>query len=108
MTETRPALAPLTFDAAHWKPYASLAGLALPVQIVTGKGKARGEFLEDLLFTHRGLSGPAVLQISSFWQPGAPLRIDLLPDVDVQQVLLAAKQAGSRTVSYTHLRAHET
>lgn len=96
VTETRPALAPLTFDAAHWKPYASLAGLALPVQIVTGKGKARGEFLEDLLFTHRGLSGPAVLQISSFWQPGAPLRIDLLPDVDVQQVLLAAKQAGSR------------
>ena len=66
------------------------------MQIVTGKGKARGEFLEDLLFTHRGLSGPAVLQISSFWQPGAPLRIDLLHVHVGQQVLLAAKQAGSR------------
>ncbi|KAF1023850.1 MAG: hypothetical protein GAK30_00216 [Paracidovorax wautersii] len=96
VTPTRPALAPLTFDAESWKPFAPLAGIALPVRIGTGQGKQRGEFVEDLLFTHRGLSGPAVLQISSFWQPGQALRIDLLPEVDVLDVLTQAKQAGSR------------
>ena len=64
---------PLTFGGEAWEPYAGLAGLALPVQIETGSKKERMSFLEDLLFTHRGLSGPAVLQISSYWQPGTPL-----------------------------------
>ena len=73
VTETRPALVPLTFDGDAWAPYAQLAGLSLPVKIETGIKKAHGEFLEDLLFTHRGLSGPAVLQISSYWREGAPL-----------------------------------
>ena len=77
IVETRPALVPLTFDAVDWAPFGALSGLSLPVDIATGAGKAAGRFLEDLLFTHRGLSGPAVLQISSFWQPGTPLRIDL-------------------------------
>jgi predicted flavoprotein YhiN len=48
-------------------------------------------FLEDLLFTHRGLSGPAVLQISSYWKDGHPLHINLLPGVDVAQLLASAK-----------------
>jgi len=55
----RPGLVPLTFDGDGWAPYAGLAGLALPVRIETGEKKARTAFLEDLLFTHRGLSGPA-------------------------------------------------
>ncbi|MFT4191033.1 MAG: NAD(P)/FAD-dependent oxidoreductase [Comamonas sp.] len=96
VTETRPALAPLTFDAAEWQRFVPLAGLSLPVRISCGKGAGRGEFLEDLLFTHRGLSGPAVLQISSFWLPGQPLHIDLAPHADVQAVLLQAKRDGSR------------
>lgn len=96
VTDTRPALAPLTFDAAEWQRFAPLAGLALPVRISTGKAAARGEFLEDLLFTHRGLSGPAVLQISSFWQPGQALRIDLAPQAEVLEALMQAKQRGSR------------
>src|SRR5690606_2848492 len=64
VVDTRPGLVPLTFDGAGWAPYATLAGLALPVEISTGGKKAQASFLEDLLFTHRGLSGPAVLQIS--------------------------------------------
>ncbi|HSX92791.1 MAG TPA: aminoacetone oxidase family FAD-binding enzyme, partial [Hydrogenophaga sp.] len=83
VVEPRPALVPLTFDGAAWTPYAGLAGLALPVRIETGGKKDRMAFDEDLLFTHRGLSGPAVLQISSYWEPGAPLRLNLAPDTDL-------------------------
>ena len=72
IVEPRPALVPLTFDAAQWQPLSALSGVALEVSLSTGQGKARGEFLEDLLFTHRGLSGPAILQISSYWKPGEP------------------------------------
>jgi len=96
----RPALVPLTFDGAAWAPYAGLAGLALPVQIETGSAKTRMAFLEDLLFTHRGLSGPAVLQISSYWTPGAPLRIDLLPaQEDLAAWLIAAKRRSRKLIA---------
>jgi predicted Rossmann fold flavoprotein len=91
LIETRPGLVPLTFDSAAWQPLVELAGIALQVEVETGDGKARGHFLEDLLFTHRGLSGPAILQISSFWQPGAPLIINLLPEVDVAAYLIEGK-----------------
>ncbi|MBB5203775.1 hypothetical protein HNQ51_001068 [Inhella inkyongensis] len=78
IAEPRPALVPLTFDPNAWAPFAALAGLSLEVNIETGEGKKNTtRFLEDLLFTHRGLSGPGVLQISSFWQPGTPIRIAL-------------------------------
>lgn len=92
----RPALVPLTFDGEAWAPFAQLAGLALPVRIETGTKKERMAFDEDLLFTHRGLSGPAVLQISSYWKEGAPIRIDLAPGVDLAGELQAAKARGSR------------
>lgn len=95
----RPALVPLTFGGEAWSPYADLAGLALPVQIATGSKKARAVFLEDLLFTHRGLSGPAVLQISSYWQPGAPLDIDFAPGVDMQAALAEAKQRSRKRIA---------
>ncbi|KWT87278.1 MULTISPECIES: NAD(P)/FAD-dependent oxidoreductase [unclassified Variovorax] len=95
----RPALVPLTFGGEAWAPYADLAGLALPVQIATGSRKARAVFLEDLLFTHRGLSGPAVLQISSYWQPGAPLDIDFAPGVDMQAALAEAKQRSRKRIA---------
>lgn len=95
----RPALVPLTFDGEAWAPFAGLAGLALPVRIETGEGKRRMAFDEDLLFTHRGLSGPAVLQISSYWREGEPLRIDLAPGVDLAQALLAAKARSRKLVA---------
>ena len=95
LVEPRPALVPLTFDAAQWTPYAALAGLSLEVQVTAGSGRQRGQFVEDLLFTHRGLSGPAILQISNYWRPGEPISIDLSPGVDLAGRLLTAK-AGSR------------
>jgi len=102
VVEPRPALVPLTFDAAQWKPFAELSGVALEVSLVTGAGRARGEFLEDLLFTHRGLSGPAILQISSFWQPGEAIVIDLAPGRDLAAELIAAKP-GNRQQLHTVL-----
>ncbi|MFO6421276.1 NAD(P)/FAD-dependent oxidoreductase [Hylemonella sp. W303a] len=116
----RPALVPLTFDSSAWAPYAELAGLALPVRIEAEpsaappasdkadgtpkrpRGKSRHTevaFLEDLLFTHRGLSGPAVLQISSYWQPGTPLRIDLLPGQDIAAHLAETKQHSRKLLA---------
>ena len=95
VVETRPGLVPLTFDGPGWAAFAPLAGIALEVEVETGsnkgKGNRRGHFREDLLFTHRGLSGPAILQISSFWQPGTPILINLLPDVDLAAALIEGK-----------------
>jgi predicted Rossmann fold flavoprotein len=89
--EPRPALVPLTFDEASWQRFVPLAGIALEVDIATGDKKARGHFREDLLFTHRGLSGPAVLQISSYWLNRTALTLNLLPQLDVAQELLSIK-----------------
>jgi predicted Rossmann fold flavoprotein len=95
LVEPRPGLVPLTFDGPSWEPFVPLAGIALEVEVATGAGKGRdakrGHFREDLLFTHRGLSGPAILQISSFWEPGTPIVLDLLPEMDVAQVLIEGK-----------------
>ena len=104
LIERRPGLVPLTFDGAAWAPYAQLSGLALPVHISTGAKKARMAFDEDLLFTHRGLSGPAVLQISSYWSEGTPLSINLAPGVDVAAALAQAK-ARSRKLLANELSA---
>ena len=88
MIEPRPGLVPLTFDGPSWQPFVPLAGIALEVEVETGskkgKGAKYGHFREDLLFTHRGLSGPAILQISSYWQPGTPIVLNLLPELDVE------------------------
>ena len=93
---TRPALVPLTFAPEDWARYSGLAGLSLEVAVETGEGKARGAFIEDMLFTHRGLSGPAILQISSYWREGQALGIDLAPGLDVAQALLQAKATSQR------------
>jgi len=99
MVAPRAALVPLTFGGDDWAPYAHLAGLALPVQIATGGKKERMAFLEDLLFTHRGLSGPAVLQISSYWKAGAPLSIDFAPGVDIGAALAEAKARSRKRIA---------
>ncbi|HEY4665353.1 MAG TPA: NAD(P)/FAD-dependent oxidoreductase [Comamonas sp.] len=99
LIERRPGLVPLTFDGSDWQPYAQLAGLALPVAISTGSKKERVTFHEDLLFTHRGLSGPAVLQISSYWKDGAALQIDLLPECNIAEVLQQAKMHSRKRVT---------
>ncbi len=96
---TRPGLVPLTLSGKHQEHYRDLAGVALPVvQASVGKQSFRAA----LLFTHRGISGPSVLQISSYWQPGDDLRIDLLPDQDaaiwLTQQRLARPVAELKTV----------
>jgi predicted Rossmann fold flavoprotein len=95
IVEPRPALVPLTFDAQPWSAFAALAGLSLEVVIETGSARSAGRFVEDLLFTHRGLSGPAVLQISSYWKAGEALRIALAP-ADIEQRLRSAKPLSKR------------
>jgi predicted Rossmann fold flavoprotein len=106
LVEPRAALVPLTFDGEAWAPYAQLAGLALPVQIETTAADATPRqrkkatvFSEDLLFTHRGLSGPAVLQISSFWREGQPIRVNLAPGLDLSATLLRAKATSKKLIA---------
>ena len=94
----RAGLVPLTFDAAGWQPFVPLAGVSLPVEVETGVKKARGWFKEDLLFTHRGLSGPALLQISSYWQDGAPLTINLAPETDIAEALIEGKATSKKNL----------
>lgn len=98
MVEPSPGLVPLTFDATAWQPYVPLAGISLPVEVETGTKKARGYFKEDLLFTHRGLSGPAILQISSYWQPGAALTINLVPEIDIAAALIEGKASSKKNL----------
>ncbi len=99
VVDPRPALVPLTFDANAWAPFAQLAGLSLPVRVATGDKKARMAFDEDLLFTHRGLSGPAILQISSYWLPGTALRLDLAPGTDLTAALAQAKVSSRKRIA---------
>ena len=86
---TRAGLVPLTLSGKPLEQWNDLSGLALPVEVSAGKASFRNQ----LLVTHRGLSGPAMLQISSYWQPGEPLRIDLFPDDDAEAWLAAQQQA---------------
>jgi len=71
----------------------------LPVRIETGQKKERIAFDEDLLFTHRGLSGPAVLQVSSYWREGTPVRVDLAPGADLAHELLQAKARSRKLLA---------
>jgi len=82
VTDTRPALVPLTL------PVPEISGVALDVEARCG----RARFREALLFTHRGLSGPAILQVSSYWKPGQEIVVDLLPDLDAGSFLKERKR----------------
>ena len=79
----RPALVPVTFAPEQLPHFGDLAGVSLPVEVRAGATA----FREKMLFTHRGLSGPAILQASSYWDPGTGLEIDLLPGIDLNAVL---------------------
>lgn len=99
LVETRAGLVPLTFaeqDLALCRP---LAGIAVDARITHNGGK----FRDALLFTHRGVSGPVILQISSYWQPGETLLIDMAPDRDVAQELKAQRGQGGRMAVATAL-----
>lgn len=99
VTETRAALVPLTLDPILLESIAPLSGISAPAEIRNGKTA----FREALLFTHRGLSGPAVLQISSYWREGDAITIDIEPDVDIAAHLKKAKQVNGRQSAQTAL-----
>ncbi|KTC97362.1 flavoprotein [Legionella geestiana] len=82
-----PGLVPFTLDVPDKTRFAGLSGVSVDVEA----SNARAEFRESLLFTHRGLSGPSMLQMSSFWQPGEWVRMNLLPDTDVELLLRNAR-----------------
>jgi predicted Rossmann fold flavoprotein len=91
ITKLKAGLVPLTFAPDDWKPYADLTGISFEAVVSAGEKSSRQSFRENVLVTHRGLSGPAILQASSYWQHGTPLHINMLPDVDMEALLLAEK-----------------
>ena len=95
----RASLVPYTFSGALKDMFERLSGNAIPTLIRTGKQR----FREALLFTHRGLSGPVVLQISNYWQPSDPITIDLVPDMSVSDLLLDAKHSHPKSMVRTVL-----
>ena len=97
VVETRPALVPLTFEVKTLERLAPLSGVALDAVVQHGKTK----FREGMLFTHRGLSGPSILQISSFWREGDEIRVDMAPGVDALATLKAARTATPRRAAST-------
>ena len=96
---TRAALVPFTLSEAQLEAWKGLAGLAVEADVQCGKQ----EFREGILFTHRGLSGPAMLQISSYWQPKEALRVNLAPGQDVTATLKMAKATSPRQEAGTAL-----
>jgi predicted Rossmann fold flavoprotein len=102
VTETRPALVPLTFEPRLLEKLAPLAGVSADV-VATANGAS---FREAMLFTHRGLSGPAILQISSYWREGEPIGVDFAPHVDVADTLRRARKETPRLALQTVLAQH--
>ncbi|ADK99560.1 NAD(P)/FAD-dependent oxidoreductase [Brevundimonas subvibrioides] len=100
VTETRPALVPLTFEAGLLEQTTPLAGVAVDAVVTAGKTR----FEEAMLFTHRGLSGPAILQISSYWREGEAITVSMAPGVRVLERLKAAKaENGGKQAVHTAL-----
>jgi len=88
IVECRPALVPLVFNAEDREQWCDLTGVSAEVVATAGTRQRRASFQEKLLVTHRGLSGPAILQASSYWRPGEVITLDLAPDVEVMAPLL--------------------
>jgi len=102
LTPTRPALVPLTFEEGILERLAELSGIATNAVVSHGKVK----FEEALLFTHRGLSGPAILQISSYWREGDEITLDLLPEQDMLEIFRAARKATPKVAVQTVIANH--
>lgn len=102
LIEPRPALVPLTFEIGLLERLKPLAGVSVEARVAAGKVR----FDEAMLFTHRGLSGPAVLQASSYWREGEAIEVDMAPGVDVLAALKAARQANGRQGAATALAEH--
>ncbi|MBR0556946.1 NAD(P)/FAD-dependent oxidoreductase [Ciceribacter sp. L1K23] len=102
VTETRPGLVPLTLDPALLSELSDLSGVAVDAEVRHG----RTAFREALLLTHRGLSGPSILQISSYWREGDEIAVAVEPDVDFAGLLKTAKRDNGRQAAQTVLAQH--
>ncbi len=100
--ETRPGLVPFTFTGKDKDDFKALAGISLPVVVSLVERKAPS-FKEAMLFTHRGLSGPAILQISSYWLPGDSIQVNLVPNVDLKGFMDEQKQTRPQALLATAL-----
>jgi predicted Rossmann fold flavoprotein len=89
VTKLRPGLVPLTFKPDDLRFFGSLAGVSVDATVTCGEAS----FRENILFTHRGMSGPGILQASSYWEEDSNIIVDLLPDQDAEQILLANAQS---------------
>lgn len=98
----RAGLVPFVFSDAHKDLFASLSGISVLASL-TANGQT---FTHQVLFTHRGLSGPAVLQISSYWDVGQPIRVNWMPDVDVGKTLITAKATAPKQTLLQWLAQH--
>ena len=109
VTDTRPALVPLTFEPGLLEQLKPLAGVSVdavvrhkaPKDAGAGRPARETVFREGLLFTHRGLSGPSILQISSYWREGEAITVDLAPDRDAAAEILAAKTENGKQAVHT-------
>jgi predicted Rossmann fold flavoprotein len=98
----KPALVPLTYQPADLKRYGSLSGISISAAAATGSTS----FTDAILFTHKGLSGPAILQLSSYWTPGEPITLDLLPHLRLEDAILKWKSERPNAALKTLLREH--
>ncbi|MGK8639883.1 NAD(P)/FAD-dependent oxidoreductase [Brucella anthropi] len=99
IVETRPALVPLTFEPNTLERLKPLAGVAVDAVVSCGKTK----FAEAMLFTHRGISGPSILQISSYWREGDEIRIAMLPETDIFEALREQRKQNGKQALQTAL-----
>ena len=98
----RPALVPLSYQPADVKRYGNLSGISIIATVATGSTT----FTDAILFTHKGLSGPAILQLSSYWTPGEPITLDLLPHLRLKEAILKWKSERPNAELKTLLREH--
>ncbi|MGH7020598.1 MAG: NAD(P)/FAD-dependent oxidoreductase [Brevundimonas sp.] len=103
LTETRPALVPLTFEPGLLEQLQPLAGVAVDAVVKTTDKSRPASFTEAMLFTHRGLSGPSILQISSYWREGEAITVNMAPAEDVAARMLAAKTENGKQAVHTAL-----
>lgn len=103
LIEPRAGLVPLTFAQQDLDLCRPLAGLSVSAEVSHGAGRSRSRFRDGLLFTHRGLSGPAILQISNFWRAGEQIIVDLAPDTDLAAKLRALRGESGRVAVATAL-----
>ena len=97
--DTAPALVPLTITGKDQQWYEQLSGNSIYSRV----SNDRASFDENILFTHWGLSGPAILQISSYWKPGETITIDLLPDKEIEQMILQEREINGKKTLLTYL-----